>query len=305
MLGGRRGGGGGVTFHPPRLLAELALRSLRADPSRSEPIRPADEEHPDGAPRLPRAAAERQQRGERRRLLLTHILAAVSQSERATARRRRARAPPPPRRAALPPRRPSSSARPAWLSMAQPCPARRGAGRRARAGLRVTTRLRAPLPRRLPPPSPRIHLLRVARMPGALPGRGVRRRVAPLCAAVACVCAAPGPRLLSSLPFAGREAASAQRPAGGVPRAQAAPGVRPRGRNGRTRDAAWGGAAGEGAPRSSRAHAGRRRKKRRGGDSPAPSERAAVFPFTPLTGRRCLRNAATGQSARIDSAPRK
>lgn len=40
-------------------------------------------------------------------------------------------------------------------------------------------------------------------------------------------------------------------------------------------------------------------------DPPAPSERAAVFPFTPLTGCRCLRNAATGQSARIDSAPRK
>lgn len=264
VLGGRRGGGG-VTFHPPRLPAELALRSLRADLSRTDPIRPADEGHPGGAPRLPRAAAERQQRGERRRLLLTHILAAVSQSERATARRRRARAPPPPRRAALPPRRPSSSARPAWLSMAQPCPARLGAGRGGAARPGGAPR-HDPAPRPAPPPpssaraahplvARSTHARRPARPRGTAAGSASPRR-----AAAACVCAAPGPRLLSSLSFAGREAASARRRAGGVPRAPAAPGARPRGRSGRPRGALWGGAAGEGAPRSSRAHAGGRRR---------------------------------------------
>lgn len=195
VLGGRRGGGGSPSTRrgcPP------SSRSVPYAPIRAEPIR--------SVPPTRGTRAERRDFPERRRSgssvasgaacssltssLLSRSPSALPRAAAVPARPLLRAAPRSPRAAPPPPRARLGSA---WLSPARLGTARGGAGRRARAGPRVTTRLRAPLPRRLPPPAPRIHLLRVARMPGALPGRGVRRRVAPLPAA-------PRPRACAPLP---------------------------------------------------------------------------------------------------------
>eukprot|EP00076_Gallus_gallus_P041535 XP_025007073.1 nascent polypeptide-associated complex subunit alpha, muscle-specific form-like [Gallus gallus] len=190
------GGGGGSPS--TRRGCPPSSRSVPYAPIRAEPIR--------SVPPTRGTRAERRDFPERRRSgssvasgaacssltssLLSRSPSALPRAAAVPARPLLRAAPRSPRAAPPPPRARLGSA---WLSPARLGSARGGAGRRARAGPRVTTRLRAPLPRRLPPPAPRIHLLRVARMPGALPGRGVRRRVAPLPAA-------PRPRACAPLP---------------------------------------------------------------------------------------------------------